>query len=237
MQTIFLSSVVRLAALSVVATAFTGCAATAPTLDTSPEAEMSFDGLYPVKGGRMDSAWAKADFDVESYSKVMLQGVGIEYRPGGETRRRMAFSSSDHFEITAENKERLEALMRAEFVEELANGEHFEIVTEPGLDVLVIRGGLLDVVSFVPPETVGRSDIYLSRVGEATLVLEIRDSVTDAILVRAIDRRAAEDFGGTLMESNRATNSAELRRLARHWATTLREGLDRFMAPDDEAGE
>lgn len=237
MQTTFLSSVARLAALSLAATAFVGCTATAPTLDTSPEAEMSFDGLHPVKGGRMDAAWAKADFDVSSYSKIMLQGVGIEYRPGGETHRRMtSLTRGGHFEVTPEQKERFEALMREAFLEELEKGEHYEIVTEPGADVLLVRGGLLDVVSYVPPQPTGRADIYIARVGEATLVLEMRDSVTDAILVRAIDRRAAEDIAG-FSESTRVSNRSEMRRLAKHWATALREGLDRFMTPDDEASE
>ena len=57
----------------------------------------------------------------------------------------------------------------------------------------MIRAGLLDVVSFVPPDPVGgRTEIYLSRVGEATLVLEIRESESGATLIRAVDRRAAE---------------------------------------------
>ena len=45
------------------------------------------------------------------------------------------------------------------------------MVEEPGPDVLIISGGLHDIVSNVPPPTVGRSDIYLSSVGEITLIL------------------------------------------------------------------
>ena len=120
----------------------------------------------------------------------------------------------------------------------MAKGEHFEIVDEAAPDVLLIRVGLLDVASFVPPEPTGMSDIYLSRVGEATIVLELVDSVSDAVLVRALDRRAAEDAAGMgFTESNRATNQAEVRRLARYWGRTLSESLDRFMAPGDAAGE
>jgi hypothetical protein len=89
----------------------------------------------------------------------------------------------------------------------------------------------LDVVSFVPPESVGRSDIYLARIAEATLVLEIRDSITEAIMVRAVDRRAAEQGKGSVVTpSNRVTNATEVRRLARTWARMLRERLDDFAA-------
>lgn len=237
MQYFSICSRVQAVGLGLIAAALTACAAPAPTIDTSAEAEPTFDGLYPVKGGRMDGAWARPDFSVESYSKIMLQGVGIEYRPGGSTRPYSISRSEDHYAFTPEQKERFESQMRDTFLEELRKGKHFELVTEPGPDVLLVRGGLLDVTSFVPPEPVGNADIYLSRVGEATLVLEIRDSVSGAILLRAIDRRAAEDVARDFTISNRVSNTAEFRRLARTWGQILREGLDRFMAVGDEAGD
>ena len=89
---------------------------------------------------------------------------------------------------------------------------------------------MFDVVSYVPPEPVGRTEIFLSRVGEATLVLEIRDSVSEAILVRAVDRRAAEDAARGFSRSNRVLNRAEVRRMANTWARLLRERLDNYAA-------
>jgi hypothetical protein len=211
-----------------------GCAGSSPTLDTTDEAEMSYDGLYPVKGGTADQAWAREGVDLSQYSKIMLQGVGIEYRPGGETGRLYrANSRDDHYEISASQKERLQELVRSTFLEELGRSEHFTIVNEPGPDVLQIRGGLLDVVSYVPPDPIGRTEIYLSRVGEATLVLEIRDSVTDAVFVRAVDRRAAEDTARGFVESNRVQNRSEVRRMVQVWARLLRERLDTFGAPKE----
>jgi hypothetical protein len=219
--------------LACVATAaVAGCTASAPTVDTGADAEMTYDGLYPVRGGRADLAWSRPDVDLTQYSKVMLENVGVEYRPGGETGRSyMARTSSSHYEVTEEQKARFEATMREAFLEELARSERFTIVDEPGPDVLLIRGALLDVVSYVPPEPVGaRSDIYLSRVGEATLVLELRDSITEAILARAVDRRAAERVAG-MSQSNRVQNKVEVRRLAQTWARMLRERLDEFSVP------
>ncbi|MGI9220746.1 MAG: DUF3313 family protein [Woeseiaceae bacterium] len=237
MQYLFDKSKIIAAILGLSAIVLAGCAAPSATIDTSAGVEPTFDGLYPVKGGRMDGAWARPDFSVEPYSKIMLQGVGIEYRPGGSTRPYSASRSDEYYEMSPEQKERFEAEMRDAFLAELNKGEHYEIVTEPGADVLLVRGGLLDVVSYVPPDPVGNSDIYLSRVGEATLVLEIRDSVSGAILLRAIDRRAAEDIARGFTNSNRVSNRSEARRLAQTWGRILREGLDRFMATGDEAGE
>jgi len=209
----------------------TGCASSTPTVDTSAEAEMTFDGLYPVKGGSADAAWARPGADISKYSKIMLQGVGIEYRPGGESGRLYhSRAGDDHFEITDQQKARFVEVIRAAFLDELGRSERFTIVDEPGPDVLLIRGGLLDVVSYVPPDSVGRSEIFLGRVGEATLVLEIRDSVSEAIIVRAVDRRAAEDAMG-MTRSNRVNNASDVRRMARTWARLLRERLDSYGIP------
>lgn len=223
-----LRSTMIVAALALMA----GCAGSNPTLDTSDEAEMSFDGLYPVKGGTADYAWARQGVDISQYSKIMLQGVGIEYRPGGETGRLYrANAGEEYYEIPDARKEKFREMLRSKFLEELGKSEHFTIVTEPGPDVLLIRGGLLDVVSYVPPEPIGRNEIYLSQVGEATLVLEIRDSVSDAILVRAVDRRAAEDQALGFTKSNSVQNTAEVRRMIQAWARLLRERLDTYGAP------
>jgi hypothetical protein len=217
---------------SLAAITIAGCATPPPTVDTSAEAEMTFDGLFPVRDSRADQAWARPDVDLTQYSKVMLQSVGIEYRPGGESGRTLSSrSSGGPYEVTEEQKDRFEAIMRETFLDELGKSEHFTIVSEPGPDVLLVRGGLLDVVSYVPPDPVGvRSDIYLSRVGEATIVIELRDSITEAILARAVDRRAAEQMSGALQTSNRVTNATEVRRMARTWARLLRERLDDYGA-------
>jgi len=208
----------------------TGCASPGPTVDTeATDKMMSYDGLYPVKNSRADAAWARPDADISQYSKIMLEGVGVEYRPGGESGRLYhSRGGADHYEISEAQKTRFEKMMAEKFREELAKSEHFTIVDEAGPDVLLIRGGLIDVVSFVPPTSAGRYEIFLDRIGEATLVLEIRDSVSEAIIARAVDRRAAENISDTFQRSNRATNSAEVRRLAGAWARLLRERLDSY---------
>lgn len=221
--------------IALLALGLAGCASSTPTIDTSPEAEVTFDGLREIKGGSADQSWARPGVDISQYSKIMLQGAGIEYRPGGTKGTSWsARSRGGPYEVTEQQKQWLRAVMIEEFLTELEKSEHFEIVEEPGPDVLLIRGSLLDVVSYVPPEIAGRNEVYISEVGQATLVLEIRDSITETILARAIDRRAA-DVRGTgrlnLQESNRATNTAEVRRLARRWAGLLRMRLDEFAAP------
>ncbi len=206
-----------------------GCATATPTINTTTDAELSFDGLHIVDNSQADLAWARPDFDLSGYTKILPLGSGVEYRPVKDRgRSAMARSQGGPYFIDDKARERFETLVSDIFIEELQKTKGFTIATEPGPGVLLVLGGLLDVTSFVPPDAAGGSYVYLSTVGQATLVLELRDSQTNTILARSIDQRAAETIGGSFQRSNSVTNSSEVSRLIRFWATRLREGLEGF---------
>ena len=188
------------------------------------ESNETYDGLVKVKNPKVSGAWMRPDFTLEGYTKIMLVGAGIEYRPVKPVNRAAA-SSATQFPLTPDQKERLRTIVTEAFKTELAQSQKFQVVDQPGPDVLTIWGGLVDVVSNVPPETVGRGNIYLTSVGQATLVLELRDSESNAVLVRVIDRRAAATTGPA-MRSTSVTNWSEVQQLARTWASRLRTKLD-----------
>ena len=223
-----------LSAVAAVAIA-AGCSST-PTFQTGEDAEMTHDGLTRVDGTIMDAVWARQDIDLTGITKVTFHGLGIEYRNNsgpysgragtGSLRGR---SSTSEFQLDADTRALFQEEIRGAFLEEFETSTVFEVVEEPGPDVLGIYVGLLDVVSRVPPDTVGRSRVFLDSVGEATLVLEIRDSVSNTILARAVDRRAAQS-PGTMSESSRPRNRAEVRRLGRRWGQILRDGVEKLIA-------
>jgi len=207
-----------------------GCTTSAPTIQQGSDAEVSYDGLHKVDNSQADSAWARPDFDISTYSKIMLVGAGIEYTPETNTGRtsRDRNRGGPYF-IDDKTRAKFEQMVNDVFSEEMAKIENFTFVEEAGPDVLMVWGGLLDVSSYVPPDNLsGRSEVFISQVGAATLVLELRDSETGTILARSVDRRAAERGGGYMMNSNSVTNASEVRRLVRFWAKRLRDGLDGF---------
>ena len=230
-----MSLLMRIGAV-VLLVAAAGCANQARTVDVSASAEeMTHDGLYPVRGTIMDGVWARADLDVTAYNKVMLQSAGVQFRPVKSRPSVGRRSSVSEFPISEANKERFRDELTKAFLDEFAKAENFTVVTEPGPDVAILRGALIDVVSFVPEERIGRYDIYLDRVGEATLLLEFIDSQSEAVLIRAIERRAAEQTG-VVMEANPVTNWMEVRRLANSWARRLRSNLE-LLAENFKIGE
>ncbi len=203
-----------------------GCSSAPPTIQEGPNAEVSYDGLHAIDNSRFKLAWADPDIDFSKYNKIIPGGAFLEFRAVKEMSKTRAMSSSSEFYIDDKNKERLREETTTIFREEMAKSTRFTMVEEPGPDVLIISGGLHDIVSNVPPEPMGPSNIYLTSVGEMSLILEAADSRSNEVIFRAVERRAAESQSGQMGRSTTVTNWADVRRLLRLWATTLREGLD-----------
>jgi hypothetical protein len=204
-----------------------GAAPKQPRIETGPDAEVTFDGLVRVQKSVVDAAWVKPNFDLTPYKKLMVVSQGVSFRklePVSEFQAR----KESQFPVKEENKERLARELKTAFETELGKLERYEIVTQPGPDVLLLVGAVIDVVSNIPPDVdsarFGRGGVYLTSIGDATLVIELRDSESGEILGRAADRRAAES--PFAFEVNDVTAWAEVRRLASYWATQLRRRLE-----------
>ena len=202
-----------------------GCSAE-PTIQTGPEAETTFDGLVRIDNARFAMAWIDPDIDLTQYNKIIPGGAEFEFRNVQKTSAMAARRSNENeFWISDANRQRLVDMVSDTFTEELQRSEHFTLTEEAGPDALIINGALHDIVSRVPPQDVGRSEIWLRSLGEATLIIELRDSLSNEVIYRAVERRAVENQS-QMIRAHTATSWAEVRRWARRWATRLREGLD-----------
>ncbi len=163
----------------------------------------------------------------------MPGGARFEFRAVSKTAGRTASSRSGReFWISDANRDKLVGTVSAVFKEELSKAQGWEAAEKVGPDVLILRGALLDIVSLVPPEMIGRGAIYLSSIGEATLVVEGIDSMSGEVVFRAVDRRSAGPGGNTMNRASTVTTWSEVRRAARRWATILREGLESIHESD-----
>ena len=120
---------------------------------------------------------------------------------------------------------RVKEAIREVMSEELRQVKNYTITDEPGPGVLKVTMGLIDVVSRVPPERISaRSSYYLSDLGSAVLIMEIRDSRTNEALARIADGRNVQPL--VAKESNPVTNLMEVKRSVRVWGRRIRTGLD-----------
>ena len=198
-----------------------GCATT-PTIQDGPDAEITYDGLHRVDDSRLAAVWVKPSIDLSKYNKLILEGVGIQYRaidPQNRYKR-----NAQEFPLDEGQKANIKKAVAESLLDEIKKSEHFTVVDTPGEGVLRIKLGLTDVVSRVPPQRGAQSDFYIRNLGAAMLAMEYSDSRPNEVLARATDRRAIEP--SIARESNSATNLAEVRLAVRVWGTQIRNGLD-----------
>ncbi len=193
---------------------------------TPTDNSLSDQGLVRVKDWNIDQVWVKPGFDPASYSNIMVNGSGVEFR-SVEGRNTPYNRSSNVYPLSGPKQERLKQIIVDEFSKELKKQQGYSFTNSPSSNTMALDIKLIDVVSNVPPVKPGRAEVYLTEVGRATLVLNFTDSITGEALVSVIDRRSAESYDGLgFKESTPANNWAAVKKLAKHWAKRLRSGLD-----------
>jgi hypothetical protein len=171
----------------------------------------------------------KPDFDLTPYTKIMIASAGLSFKKVKPVSSFEARQGASEFPISPEGQQMFKDIMKEEFTAELSKLKRYQIVDKPGPDVLLLVGAVINIVSSVPTDVdsasfAGRGGVYLTSVGQATLVIELRDSLSNEILGRAIDGRAAES--PFAFEANKVTVWTEVHRLAQAWASLLRKRLE-----------
>jgi len=199
----------------------------------------SWDGLLRIKAKRIDAVYLLPDADFRGYSKVMIDNPEIAFRKDwqrDQNRSRMGTSGR----ITdAEMRKAIDA-GTAEFARLLGDAYRtagYQLAEEAGPDVLRLSTAVINVWVAAPERmTAGRSRTYSQEAGEATLIVEVRDSLSGEILGRAIDRRMAGDNAPYLRTS--VSNRADFEQLFRTWAKLSANGLTELKAhsPVDPKG-
>jgi hypothetical protein len=194
-------------------------------LETGPDAPVTHDGLRRVENARADLAFVKPGVDLRGYSKVVLDPVSIAYKRPQRAKR--SGRAGDEFALSPKQTDQMKRYFQEAFEAELGKSQVYQLVSEPGPDVLRVRGQIVDLVVNVPPRSPSGPDrTFVASAGEMTLVLELSDSESGEVLARVADRRAARSPTGDLTESSPVSNWSEVRRMFARWARLLRERLD-----------
>jgi hypothetical protein len=195
--------------------------ATSPAAQTAAIADA--EGLVKVKVRGLQTVYALPGAKLAGYDKVMLDPIEVSFAKSWEPQTGgQRISATDKQEI----REGLERVLREAFTKELTKSERYTVVNAPGDDVLRIKAEIRDLyinAPDVPSATITHS--YTLSAGEMTLVAELRDSATGALIARVIDRK--KDPEKTWLElTTRVDNVAAAQQAAASWARTLRERLD-----------
>ena len=233
-----------LIALAVVAsegTAPTGSgAAAAEPAETQGDEGDRYAELVKEKG-EFQETWILPGVNFGQFDKVYFWRGQFEYRDVGPARKtRSSVMSTRHqeFGISEEDRRKFEEIVRESFQKEFDKAKAFTIIDDvDAIDTrtLILRGALIDIISRVPPEFVGRSDVYLSSIGAATFVMELMDARSGNVVALVAERREAETLNarsGIAVPANSASIMGDIRRWAGSLARRLRGALDKAIGKE-----
>lgn len=197
--------------------------------DSAPE---SWDGLVEVDPKRMDAVFLLPGADFRPYTKVMVDPTQVAFSKdwmksiNDRTRdlsRRV--TDADAARILASARANFDDIFREAF-----GKAGYEAVSSPGPDVMRVATGVVNLYLNAPDTMApGRSRTFTTNAGEATLVIEVRDSMTGALLGRAIDRRETRS-PDRLQISTSVSDTSDFRMLFKTWADIATKGLEELKA-------
>lgn len=191
--------------------------------------EISHDGLHLEKGTGNSIVYVDPDADFSEYSKYMMLQPYVAFKKNWARNTKVAGRSIPKKHIE-KMKTEAASLLEEVFQEALEGESGFPLVTEADNDVLLLRPAIVDLVVTAPDVPIaGRIEQYTSSSIAATLYLELYDSVTGDILLRAIDRQVVRDSGYARW-TNSVTNRADAKRIYKRWATWLAESWNEVRA-------
>jgi hypothetical protein len=176
--------------------------------------------------------------DPSKYHKIFFWEGQFEYRDVGPARKTrssiMMSSSKQFFGIAEEDRRKFEEIVGEAFRKEIVRARQLEVIdniADVDASTLIARGGLFDIVSRVPPEMIGRTDVYLSSIGEATFVMELMDAEDGVVVALVAERRGIETLnsrtGYAAVPANSASIMGDIRRWSSSLARRLRDALDK----------
>ena len=190
----------------------------------------SWDGLIAVESKRLDAVYLMPDADFRTYTKVMFDPTEVALKKNWlRDYNRTAGDLSG--QISNADVQKAFETIRTKFGDIFAKAYSdagYQVVTTPGPDVLRVRTGVMNLSVTAPDTRPGSSRTFSRDAGEATLILEARDSESGAVMGRAVDRRLAGDTSRLMRNS--VTNRSDFSRLFAGWAKASVDGLAELKA-------
>jgi len=194
--------------------------------------EVTIDGLHHLSDTELAIVYAQPGADLGQYNRVYLLDAHVAFKKNWlrdqQRNSGLRVSSSDMEKMKTE----LAGMFREVFTTTLEEGG-YELVTERGDDVLILKPAIINLDVTVPDTmTTGFTRSYAESAGEMTLYVELYDSVTDDLIGKALDRKRDRETG-YFQWQNRVTNRAAANRILKEWAEVLKEGLDAARSDND----
>ena len=192
---------------------------------------VEWDGLRRVESKRLNYVYLQPGADFRGYTKVIVDPTEVAFRKNWA---RDYNRSSRDLDGRVSDQEVQQAISKGVvaasdiFVEAWRKGG-YEIASQPGPDVLRVQTAVVNISVAAPDvRTSSASHSFSDEAGQATLVVEVKDSLTGAVLGRAIDQAIVGD--NTVAWRTRVSNRADFREVVEHWARNGVRGMGELKA-------
>ena len=198
----------------------------APVAAAAADLPKSWDGLVLVKSRKLDAVYLAPGADFTGYDKILLGPTEVafaknwvrDYNDQAGLVRRL--SDDDAQRIMTAVRTGFQAIFAKAFTQ-----AGYTVVDTPAKDVLRLNSAVVNLALTAPDTGADFSVAFSGAAGQATMILEARDSLTGALLGRALD---AEVAGRFWEQRNRVTNTAEFTEVGEQWARASVSGLEKL---------
>lgn len=186
----------------------------------------TWDGLVSTKSKKFDLVYLQPGADFRGYTKVLIEPTEVAFhkdwqRDYNRTNRSLTSKVSDS-DVQRAISKGVEAAHDI-FVQAWTKGG-YAVVDSPGPDVLRVTTGIMNISVNAPDKpAAGRSYSFAPEAGRATLFVEVRDSMTNALLGRVVDQRIVGDNNAAWRTS--VSNRADFRYQVEQWAAASVRGM------------
>ena len=191
----------------------------------------TWDGLVQVKSKRLDLVYLHPGADFRGYTKVLIEPTEVAFAKNWQRDYNRSSRSLSSRVSDSDVQDAISEGVRAAhdiFAQAWTKGG-YTVVQAPGPDVLRVKTGVVNIrVNAPDTQTAGRAYSFSDEAGEATLFLEARDSLTGALLGRAVDQKIVGDTMTAWRTS--ASNRSDFRYQVEQWANTSVRGMSELKA-------
>ena len=204
---------------------FVGIASGQSDKDSGPDVILGT--LHKVDNAKVGIAYVDPNADFSLYNKILLDPLAVDkveiVQPS-----RSAANSRKPWVLTDKNKASLQKHYMEVFTRELEETGDYQIVTEPGPDVLRISASLIGIAPAAGKDDnssrgLGRTRVYSAGAGAMAIAFGFSDSASGEILGIVKDSRSGSPMWGV---NNSVSNMSDVRFMFGRWARMIRARLD-----------
>jgi len=184
------------------------------------ELEVTADGLHRVDPSVLPTAWVRPEADFTQYTHAFVMPTIVLFRDlPAPSHSSWADSARTTFPVSEAMQQRLRETFGESFHQAMGVSHDYEISDRLGRHVVLVQGYVTDVATGLPLELAGTNVNTIRWVWEGNLVLELRDSMSDDVLVRILNRQRVEGP----VEADRVWSLAP--QVTRHWSKSMLDEL------------